>query len=192
MTAQEFNADVVFQYSGSIDLTGLSAGTPVNVRGSVYAVNSYVEFAPSASVPGATFVSDTLSSPPNIGTGSFKLTSSHSGSYFSVLINGIRLPADYTSGRPISGEMTFAASTFAQLGVNAAGGPYVWTLSNGQKVTLSFLSKVDNSAKIKTLEKKVKKLKKQIQKAKKNQKAALLKKLKKQLKVANSQINKLK
>ncbi len=80
------------------------------------------------------------------------------------------------------------------MGVSTSGSPYVWTLSNGQKVTLTILAKQvgpDNAKKIKALQKKAKTLKKKIAKAKKNQKAALLKKLKKQLKRVNAQIRKL-
>jgi len=44
ITAREVGSDVVFSYSGSIDLTGIGAATTASVRGLVYPVNAYVEF----------------------------------------------------------------------------------------------------------------------------------------------------
>lgn len=193
MTAQEVKSDVVFKFSGSIDVAGLGEPLTMQVRGLVYPVNSMVEFGPQTAVSNATaaYTSAVTTAPANLGTGGANVATSHTGNYFSVGINMIKLPLGYTSGSQIAGTVTFPGSTFAAMGLNTGAAPYEWTLGNGQKVTLRFLAKVDNSAKIKALQKKVKKLKKQIRIAKRDQKVALLKKLKKQLKRTNAQIKRL-
>lgn len=197
MTAREVGNDVVFAYFGSINTGGFPSGSTYSlVRGIVYPVNALVEFGPAAWVNN-TIVSYAVvaTNPDVIGTGGTPtIASFHTGSHFGIGLNNIELPVGYTSGSPISGTMTFTGKTLAGMGVNATSTPYAWTLTDGQKVTLTFLSKQagpDNAKKIKALQKKAKALKKKIAKAKKNQQSALVKKLKKQLKRVNAQIRKL-
>lgn len=199
ITAQEVGKDVVFAYSGAINVDGLGDVSSDNARGMVYPAHAWVEFGPGTGVDNATNQYEiTLDgAEPVIGPNTVapSFASSYAGSYFGIKFNAIKLPKDYKSDSPISGTMTFAGKTLAGMGVNVPSTPYVWTLNDGQKVTLTFLAKQagpDNAKKIKDLQKKARSLKKKIRIAKKNKKAAQLKKLKKQLKRTNARIRKLK
>jgi len=185
ITAQEVGSDVVFSYSGSIDLTGLFLSGQASSRGALYPVNSFIEFGPNSEVADATFsFTGTVSSaPPNIGTGSFSRPTSSTGSYFSINNNSFKVPLNYVSGSQISGSITLAGKSLAGLGVDSSNGTYTWGLPSSQEVTLSFLDAVAGTSGAKAiLQKKIKKLKKQIKRAKKKKKVALLKKLKKKQK----------
>lgn len=186
ITAREVGKDVVFSYSGSIDLTGLGAPTTVGGRGLVYPVNALVKFGGPVLVPN-TVAAYTMAVanqaedvPDTIGTGGAVFSSSFQGSYFSINRSAVEVPISYASGSPISGSMTFNKATLAGLGLNTAGAPYEWVLANGQKVTLSFLDAVAGSRE--DLKKELGKLKKKLRNAKKSGNAALIKKLLKQLK----------
>lgn len=197
MTAREVGDNVVFSFSGSIDLTGLGILLTSTSRGSVYPINSFIEFGPGAQVTDATnlFTSSVATSPENIGTGSFQAATSSTGSYFSVNKNSFKVPLGYVSGSQISGSVTFIGKSLADLGVESSDTP-TWELTNGQQITLSFLDAVAAPAmgdsKVKTaLEKKVKKLNRQIKKAQKKKQIASLKKFKKQLKALKAKLRAL-
>lgn len=192
MTAQEVGKDVVFKYSGSIDLTGLTAGATMQVKGIVYPVNVLVEFGPNASVLNAADTYDAISTHPGtLGSDVPKFPNSFSGSYFSVGLTLIKVPAGYAGGQ-IAGTMTFDRTSISGMGINPSGAPYLWTLDNGQKVTLSLLPKVPgNDAKIRTLTKKVKALKRQIAVAKRSKNPAKVRKLSVQLRRITAQIRRL-
>ncbi len=189
IVAKQGVGQVKFEFSGSIDLTGLGTANPAFVRGLVYPVNSFVEFGPTTGINNAadSYESVVIAAPNNLGTGQANFVTSRSGSYFSIGRNAVELPLGYVSGTGITGTMTIAGS-FAKMGLDVAAGPYEWTLSNGEKVTLTF---TDNSAQIRALQTKVAKLKRQIRVAKQNDAAALAKRLSKQLRKINAQLKRL-
>lgn len=196
ITAKEIGDDVVFSYSGSIDLAGLGTSQPTSSRCAVYPVNAYVEFGPTTAVPesNSLYLNSvvTADSVTSIGTGGYALATSVSGSYFSVNNNSIKLPLDYASKTEISGSMTFGGSSLADLQISKAETPYSWILTNGQEITLTILdADDDNAGKKLELEKKIKKLKKQIRAAKANEQKSLVKKLTKRLRWLKTRLERL-
>lgn len=168
--AEEVGPDVVFTVSGSFD-----PGTPDAT--STLAPETWLDpstgdfeawqtssdmnqFSLNEAVPfGTGLVKE------NIGIGT--------GDNFGIFGSNLNLNATYTAGLPINTTLTFAGTTFAALGVDVSGGPYVWTLAgNGATITLEFpelpepAPAVDNSALKKSLSKKIKKLKKKAKLAK--------------------------
>lgn len=78
--------------------------------------------------------------------------------FFVINPGGIGVPVDYVDGAPISGSITFNGETLSSLGVNTSGGPYAWTLDDGQKIALTFGP--DTGVSSASIKKKIKKLKK--------------------------------
>lgn len=202
ITAREIGSDVTLSYSGSIDLTGLGAGQPTSSRAAVYPVNAYIEFGPITAIPvsNSLYLNSivTADSVASIGAGGYGLATSVSGSYFSVNNNSIKLPIDYASGTEISGSMTFAGKSLADLQITKTETPSVWVMTNGQKITLSFLGEEADSGAIGAdgeeklaIEKDVKKLKKEIRIAKTKGQKSRVNKLKKRLRLLNSKLEKL-
>lgn len=196
ITARETGGDVVFSFSGSIDLTGLGESQPTSSRGAVYPVNAYVEFGPLTAIPesNSLYLNSivTADSGASIGAGGYVLATSVSGSYFSVNNNSIKLPLDYASGTEISGSMTFEGKSLADLQVTQTETPAVWVMTNGQKITFSTLDTGGDNGEAKAeLEKKIKKLKKEIKTAKAKGQKARVKKLTKKLRWLKSKLEKL-
>lgn len=195
ITAREVGSDVVFSYSGSIDLTGIGATTSASVRGLVYPVNAYVEFAGPTMINNAatgyfTAVANPAEDvPDNIGSGGAKVVTRFQGSYFSVNRSGIKVPVGYTSGSPISGSMTIAKTKLPTMGVNTSNAPYEWVLSNGQKITLTFLGPIAASAE--DLKKDLKQLKNKLRNARKSGKTALVRKILKEIKAVKADLRAL-
>ena len=195
ITAREVGSDVVFSYSGSIDLTGIGAATTASVRGLVYPVNAYVEFGGPTMINNAatgyfTAVANPAEDvPDNIGTGGANVVTRFQGSYFSVSRSGIKVPVGYASGNPISGSMTFTKTKLSTMGVNTSNAPYEWVLSNGQKITLTFLSPLAASAE--DLKKELKQLKKKLRNARKSGKTTLVRKFLKEIKAVKADLKAL-
>jgi hypothetical protein len=196
ITAREVGSDVVFSYSGSIDLDGLGESMPTSSRAAIYPINAYVEFGPLTAIPesNSTYLNSivTADSVASLGAGGYALATSVRGSYFSVNNNSIKLPLDYASGTEISGSMTFEGKSLADLQVTKSDTPSVWVLTNGQEITLTILGAGDdNSDKKLELEKKIKKLKKEIKTAKAKGQKARVKKLTTQLRRLKAKLEKL-
>jgi len=85
--------------------------------------------------------------------------------------------------------MTFAKIKFATMGVNTSNAPYEWVLSNGQKITLTFLGPLAASAE--DLKKELKQLKKKLRNAKKSGKTALVRKFLKEIKAVKADLKAL-
>ena len=104
------------------------------------------------------------------------------GDNFALFGSDLNLPDTYVSGTSFNAMLTFTGETFATLGVDEAGGPYVWTLMfSGDTITMrlpQFEAEAAEAAPRLSLKNKIKKLQKKA-KAKKLQKK--IKKLKKQL-----------
>ena len=202
INARETGSDVTLSYSGSIDLTGLGSSQPTSSRAAVYPVNAYIEFGPITAIPvsNSLYLNSivTADSVASIGAGGYALATSVSGSYFSVNNNSIKLPLDYASGAEISGSMTFEGKSLADLQIIKTETPSVWVLTNGQKITLSFLGEEADSGVIGAngekklaIEKDIKKLKKEIRIAKTKGQKSRVNKLKKKLTLLNSKLDKL-
>ncbi len=196
MTAQEVGNDVVFSFSGSIDLAGLGDSQTTSSRGAVYPVNAFLEFGPAELVPDSTalYLSSvvTAESSENFGPGSFVVPTSSEGSPFSVNNNSIKLPLGYASGASVSGSMTFAEKSLADLQVAKSDTPYVWVLTNGQKINLTILDAGDdNSDEIAELTQKIKKVKRELRRAKARDQKSRVKKLRKRLRWLKSKLERL-
>ena len=127
VNAQESSGDVVFSFSGSVDLSGLGASN--GTGGSVSAINpslgvfifSLVNTDPLDTWSGYSF--------PSFGSGGLKLADSASvPTGFGFVAGPARLDIEdgYVSGTLIAGSMTFDDETFASLGL--APGTYVSSL----------------------------------------------------------------
>ena len=140
ITAQESGSDVVFSYTGSIDLasagapdTGSSAGQFINP--SIPSLSFRIFSSPQG---------DRYSLPSHswsvFGSGNATTASSSSGDILR-LFGGtqITLPSGYVSNAPLSGTMTFVGQSFSSLGITP--GDYVWDLQftggPGQTATIS-------------------------------------------------------
>lgn len=195
MNVREVGSDVVFSYSGSINLTGIGSPTTLGARGLVYPVNALVKFGGPVTVENTVAVYTTAVAnqaedvPDNIGTGGAKFPNSFQGSYFSINRSAVEVPLSYVSGSLITGSMTFNKTTLAGLGLNTTNAPYEWVLANGQKVTLTVLDAVAGSRA--ELRKELKKVQKKLRNARKSGNAALVKKLLKKLKAVKADLKAL-
>ena len=131
VTALEVGSNVVFESTGSLDITGL---TPIGqqptigfIRGTEGFVfgarrNTEVNVYQATSVP-TSFGGTVISSRPD----SF-IATNPPNSAFGALIGPpvIRLPLGYTSGTPLIYEMQFIGASFASMALSP--GTYVWTL----------------------------------------------------------------
>ncbi|MCG8692030.1 MAG: hypothetical protein MI806_12550 [Minwuiales bacterium] len=139
VTVQEIGQNVVFESTGSLDITGL---TPIGqqttvglVRGTelfvfqTAGVNATVDAYLATSVP-TNFGGSRISAPDSV------VATSPPDSAFGALIGPpvIRLPLGYTSGTPLIFEMAFIDESLVSLELTP--GTYVWTLENDDTVTL--------------------------------------------------------
>jgi len=127
ITAQETGANVVFNYSGSLNTTGLT------FNGSQ---SSTIQISPAlgffASLPTLTSASvKAFTGPTSFGTGGFTNASSSTGDVFAfyAYYQDLYFPNNYTSGSALSGSLTFDNTTLTGLGVTP--GTYTWNLTNG-------------------------------------------------------------
>lgn len=141
ITAVEANSDVIFSYSGTIDLTGLGLGgtlTPSQTRG-IIDPSSAAFAAQVAGATGARYTGVFSSLPSNFGSGGITTTGAVIGDPFTISGNGVLvLPPGYSSGSAIAGTATFANESFSSLGINANQSSYTWVIaSNGDTFTLN-------------------------------------------------------
>jgi hypothetical protein len=131
ITAVESGGNVVFSFSGSVDLTG--AGIPNTGTGSSNFINpggpsiSFQDFSAGA---GDAYTLPATVAFPAFGTGGVANPNSQSGDILRIsgfTPHSISLPSGYASNDPLSGSMTFNSSSFATLGLTP--GDYVWDLS---------------------------------------------------------------
>ena len=197
ISVEETGGDVVFTFSGDIDTTGKVAFGNFGAATTLYPMEGDIEVtAASTDVDRidlqATVAFGSGSSMEDVGVAS--------GDTIAIYDSRLFLSQSYVSGSPINTTLTFAGATFASLGVDNNGGPYVWTtVTSGDTITMSFpeppvLPPANQNAfanaseksalfrGIKGLQKKAKKLKKKGKKAKAKKLQKKIKKLKKQLK----------
>lgn len=139
----EVGGNVVGVLSGSLDLTGLSPELTIQTQavGAIYPSNPSLDMFP---VDGPTDYY-AMTGPTTFGTGGpFGGTATGTGfgtGFFTfgpptTTVYVAQVYSDYVSNAPMSGTLTIVGATFADMGV--ALGDYVWTLANGDTVTLRF------------------------------------------------------
>ena len=126
VTVHEVGGSVVFNYSGSANITSL----PPLGSGLALAV---LEPATSSIFVGGVGPTNTnsyslLSAPPNFGTGTSVPATTSSGDGVGVA-GYLYLPQGYSSGVNISGTATYNGATIASLGMTP--GTYTWTWNSG-------------------------------------------------------------
>lgn len=135
---EEVGNDVIGTLSGSIDLTGLVAG-PGSFGGAyMYPSAGALSLAPTTPRPNAQV--HAVTGPTGYGPRDSILypTSYSAGTPIALAFEATLffLSDDYQSGSPLSGEMFFADSSFALMGVTP--GDHVWTFGNQDTFTLRF------------------------------------------------------
>lgn len=185
ITAEAVDGDVVFSLSGSIRTAELANPQSELRSGAIAPKNSLVQFATtSGSESLSGFGSSVASAPANFGLGSTALASSQTGDKFSVTKTTVAFASGYQSGNPLSGTISFTGETLASLEINASGSPYVWSLTNGETITLT----VESSALRTSILQKIKKLTRKLKAAKKKKKKAKVKNLRKQIKLLRGRL----
>ena len=128
VNATEVGGDVVFEGSGSIDTAAWSFNADRNRSAFVQPNDAFTVGASLA----ADYYSGAFSGPATIGPGTaFTTADSRTGDYTGINWNfpALFLPSGYVSGQPIAGTATYAAATFATLGITP--GSYQWTWGSG-------------------------------------------------------------
>jgi len=138
INAQEVGGDLLFSYSGSLDLTDF------NFTGTFSLSTGFTpSFPPQIALgtgEGDSYIGSFLSKPDNFGTGdSVSDSSANIGGLFAIFspFDQIFVPTGYNGGT-ISGSSQFPGVSFASAGIDTANAPYVWTLGNGDTITLQF------------------------------------------------------
>lgn len=128
INAVETGGDVVFSYSGSIDLSGLGAPQTGILLTRIQPDSGTIVYG------GVSDIYSGLPVFPVFGTGGNSFPDSRAGDNFATIGPNVGLPDGYETGDPISGNMTFDTETFASLGVTP--GTYVLQLPD-DTVTLN-------------------------------------------------------
>ena len=139
VTATETGGNVLFEGSGTIDLTGTIFATTVD-QGTILIPSRQV----SIGVPALADIYNpsSITGPASIGPGTgFANDTTNTGDLtgFSWHALEIIVPTGYTSNSRLSGSSTFAGATFSSLGL--APGVYEWTWATGA-TTDSFILNV--------------------------------------------------
>lgn len=183
VVAEETGGNVVFTFSGSLNLPSSTAKFPNSPETYLNpSQGGLVAWQTAASADNYPFQEmvpfGTGESTYNVGVGA--------GDNIGIYSTALSLNESYVSGAPLNATLTFANTTLAALGVDSSGSPYVWTLTGtNDTITLTVSSGEAAKAvarKIKKLQKKAKKLAKKGQKAKAKKLKRKIKKLKRLLK----------
>ncbi|QJU58544.1 PEPxxWA-CTERM sorting domain-containing protein [Sphingomonas sp. AP4-R1] len=136
VTVQQVNSDVSINLSGSLDLSGSSAGT-----GWLSGASAGIGVADKIFSIGARQAPQTLYTPllgpSQWGTGESFLATQTSGDAIFFDGTGIYLPAAYVSGSPLSASMTLGNVDMSQLGLS---GDVVFSLVSGDTLTIRGVS----------------------------------------------------
>ena len=133
-TATETGGDVVFEGSGSLDLTAGSLSSSIGNQVGGVVPNSLFQIGDITGVQTQFYLNPTnFSGPSTIGPGTtFTRSSGGTGDLTGVSFGGspnISVPNGYTFGDALSGSMTIAGHTFSSLGLSP--GVYEWTWGSG-------------------------------------------------------------
>lgn len=117
---QEVGGNVVFSYSGSVDLTGFPGMQTAQTFGNASPPVGTIAFSTFTftSWDGYSFAPFNLSFGPGVGADARPTT--FTGDIFQVAawLGTIGVPQGYVSGTPLAGSMTFAGETFASMGID--------------------------------------------------------------------------
>jgi hypothetical protein len=175
---EEVGPDVVFTVSGSFDPGAPTPGNDFSPETIFDPSGGHFEAWQTATIVNrfaldATVLFGAGVLQENVGIGA--------GDNFAIFGDELSLHNTYVAGTPINTTLTFAGTTLAALGVDVAGGPHVWTVTDsGGTITMLFTlpaPKVDNSALRTSLSKKIKKLKKEARLANRKGQSAKAKRL---------------
>lgn len=135
ITVEELSGNVVFSYSGSIDLTGLTP-VPDKANGVAFVYPNYQGGSSALAFGRGNLMNGyTATVLPSFGTASF-IGGTATGPGFSFFASGlIALAENYVSGSLISGTLTIANRTAASLGL--IDGVYKTVLANGDYAQLT-------------------------------------------------------
>ena len=131
ISASEDAGNVVFTYSGSIDLTGLtSTGTFFENRNAIFPGSGGL-FSSGAGQQVALYTGGTL---PAFGSG-IVFAGTGTGDVLNISTNNVfGLATDYVSGAAINGSLTIIGATFASMGLFE--GTFTSTLSNSETISM--------------------------------------------------------
>lgn len=161
----EYNGNVVFEASGTLDLEGVAyqvitisdesdfvvadAGQMV---ASIEANTGSIFMVQPTTLPLTVHLYDSAVTPAPFGTGGAALASdyfSDGSPLFGLLsdsdLHGVFLTPEFIQGSAFSQSMVFEGTTFAELGI-AADASYIWSWSNGETVTMSVSTVVPEPA----------------------------------------------
>ena len=148
VNATESGGNVIFNYSGSLNTSGLNYAY-TGILSNVSLVNPSRPDPAYPTTPQGYFLGVGGSASPinydgyntstsflPYGTGAiFYNTSTNSGDIFGFGFGEVSLPESYASGTSLSGSATFTGESFSSLGMTT--GTYVNTLSNNDTITLN-------------------------------------------------------
>jgi len=137
-TLQEIGGDTVMTGSGSLDLTGFTTSHTFSIDPQISATTFFLVGA-----KGQTFAEydGPITGPTSIGPGDFHglLADSGTGDLFGMGFmagaQSIPLPVGYVSGQALSGTATYFHHLLFPSPITP--GTYVWTLGNGDTITLN-------------------------------------------------------
>ncbi|TWU57068.1 hypothetical protein Poly51_29890 [Rubripirellula tenax] len=134
---QETAGNVVFAYSGSLDVSGVGSPGLSFSFGGITPSGGDISLAS----PGGTateIYSAAIATSQIFGSGGRAPGSQFLGDPLSVSSSAITMPRNYVNNSQISGSLTFQGQTFNSLGVDNVSAPYVWTVNgSGDTITLS-------------------------------------------------------
>ena len=128
ITAIESGGNVVFSFSGSVDLTGATSTGGTSVTSVINPGIPLVEFGGSLSdsyalvnPAGGAYGTATITFPSVANSGDIFV-------YVGSATPRIEVPDGYVSNTPISGSMTFNSATFASLGISPVPATYIYDM----------------------------------------------------------------
>jgi hypothetical protein len=137
-TLQQVGDDVIMTGSGSLDLTGFTPNLTFSIDPQLSSKSFFLVGAKGASF---TEYDGPITGPTSIGPGDWHpvLADSGTGDLFGMGFGpgspqSIPLPVGYVSGQPLSGTATYVHKLL--FGGVITPGTYVWTLGNGDTITL--------------------------------------------------------
>ncbi len=181
INAIENNGNVTFSYTGKLNTATLGADYSWQIVGEVDPANSELYFGGSNFSPDNSvryYYTAVASSPSSFGTGNFDIAAAYTGSYFGITPFTVILPSSYNGTSTLTGTVVFSGENFSTLGIDTTRDPYVWTLENGEKITLYLGAIPGQGSSGLVLKRKMERLKFQLSKAKKAKNAASIRRLK--------------
>lgn len=142
---QQIGSDVVFSYSGSVNLTGLTPLGNGVLNNAIVPLIAVFRSAPSGVLMDRYDFTAIATIP--FGSGGAQFTTLSSGDNFGLspgagLLPGagqLLVPAGYTSGAPLTGSLTFAGATLASLGA-FDNGTYTSVITPNFSVSITLVS----------------------------------------------------